>query len=145
MNAMPDPVLLAGNTIRYTRAVLIGLLPPQGIGRIVNSRASAIRDEVSGNVEHGILASSVHRLSMDSIGRCKSVVDDYLKFLTSQKVVVPKRWQSSIYEELREQVRTMLRKKMYGCLSIQDFMRGPQGGTVSAKKKNVKKKYRKLF
>ena len=79
MNAMPDPVLLAGNTIRYTRAVLIGLLPPQDIGRVVNSGASDVRGEVSGDVEHGILASSVHRLRMDSIGRCESLVDDYLK------------------------------------------------------------------
>lgn len=72
-----------------------------------------------------------------------NIVNDYLRFLTTQNVVMPRRWQHQIIEELRDQVRKMLVKKMYGCLSIQEFVHGQSDR--SAKRKIAKKKYSGMF
>jgi hypothetical protein len=74
----------------------------------------------------------------------EKIVEDYLSFLVSSKVAVPQRWRAQIAEELKEQVRRMLLKKMYGCLSISEFIRN-EGGARAERRKSAKKKYRKLF
>lgn len=71
------------------------------------------------------------------------IVLDYLKYLTSQQVAIPRRWARQIIDELRDQVKKMLIKKMYGCLSIEEFL-GKQGDR-SKQQKVTKKKYSKLF
>ena len=71
------------------------------------------------------------------------IVNDYLKFLVSKNIAVPRRWQAQIVEELRDQVRKMMVKKMYGCLSIEEFVMGQSDR--SAKRKTTKKKYAKLY
>ncbi|MEW6057710.1 MAG: hypothetical protein AB1540_13955 [Bdellovibrionota bacterium] len=71
------------------------------------------------------------------------IVNDYLAFLTSKNVVVPRRWQTQIIDELRDQVRKMMVKKMYGCLSISEFVHGQ--ADRGKKQKTAKKKYSKLF
>ena len=71
------------------------------------------------------------------------IVTDYLSFLTSKNVVVPKRFQQHIVEELHHQVRTMMVKKMYGCLSIEEFIMGEQDR--SGKRRTTRKKYSKLW
>ncbi|MEK6706901.1 MAG: hypothetical protein AABZ06_14045, partial [Bdellovibrionota bacterium] len=50
-----------------------------------------------------------------------NVVQDYLTFLRKRKVIVPKSLEDSITEELSTQVNTMLVKKIYGCLTIDDY------------------------
>ena len=60
------------------------------------------------------------------------IVQDYLKYLTTQKILVPKKWQSHVIEELHDQVEKMLIKKMYRCLNIDEFRR------TLKKKKNSK-------
>ncbi len=70
------------------------------------------------------------------------IVNDYLKFLCSQHIAVPRRWQAHIVEELRDQVRKMMVKKMYGCLSVEEFVLGTDDR--AAKRKIAKKKYAKL-
>ncbi|MBI3544948.1 MAG: hypothetical protein HY075_16875 [Deltaproteobacteria bacterium] len=71
------------------------------------------------------------------------IVNDYLRYLASRKVAVPKKFLNQIVDELRHQVRTMMVKKMYGCLSIEEFM-GRQTDR-SALKKDTRKKYSKLW
>lgn len=71
------------------------------------------------------------------------IVNDYMKFMMAQGVAMPRRWQMQIFEEVRDQVRKMLVKKMYGCLSIEEFVMGQ--GDRSAKRKVSRKKYSKLF
>jgi hypothetical protein len=71
------------------------------------------------------------------------VVDDYLEFLTTSGVAVPAKWRAQITDELRSQVRTMLVKKMYGCLSIEEFLKGQKDRRD--KRKTTRKKYSKMF
>lgn len=52
-----------------------------------------------------------------------NVVHDYLTHLRKMNLTVPKSLEQPIVEELAEQVNTMLVKKIYGCLSIEDFQR----------------------
>lgn len=71
------------------------------------------------------------------------IVSDYMNFLTTQGVAVPRRWQTQIFEEVRDQVRKMLIKKMYGCLSIEEFVLGQKDR--ADKRRLTRKKYSKLF
>lgn len=71
------------------------------------------------------------------------IVQDYLNFLIAQGVSIPRRWQAQITEEIRDQVMKMLIKKMYGCLSIEEFMSGQKDR--ADKRKLSRKKYSKLF
>ncbi len=50
------------------------------------------------------------------------VVADYLKFLQACGAVVPRKLVASISEELRDQVQRMLRKKIYGCANMSEFV-----------------------
>jgi hypothetical protein len=52
-----------------------------------------------------------------------NVVAEYLTYLRKLSIVVPKSLESQIIEELASQVNTMLVKKIYGCLSIQDYQK----------------------
>lgn len=70
------------------------------------------------------------------------IVQDYLDFLSEHGAVVPRKWQPHIFKELEDQVLKMLVKKMYGCLSIKDFMRDQTDR--SAKRKHAQKKYSKI-
>lgn len=72
-----------------------------------------------------------------------AIVRDYMQFLVKSKVVVPKRWENQIAEELQDQVHQMLVKKMYGCLSIEEFQKNQQD--IEEKRKASRKKYKKLY
>ena len=71
-----------------------------------------------------------------------TIIEEYLKSLTKNKVAVPQRWRAQIIEELRDQVRQMLLKKTYGCLSIEDYQRQK---TPKRKKSTRKKRFNKFF
>lgn len=58
------------------------------------------------------------------------VVYDYLSLIRRRKVAVPPTMEKAIVEELAVQVNTMLVKKIYGCLSIQDYQK-----TITKKQK----------
>lgn len=49
------------------------------------------------------------------------VVQDYLSHLRRQEIAIPRALEGPIVEELASQVNTMLVKKIYGCLTIQDY------------------------
>ena len=72
-----------------------------------------------------------------------NIANDYIQYLVSRQVAVPAKWRGLIMEELRNQIRSMLVKKMYGCLSIKEFVTNQKD--VSAKRKTVRKKFAKLF
>ena len=71
------------------------------------------------------------------IGR---VIQDYFGYLRKMNITVPKSLEEPIIEELSTQVNTMLVKKIYGCLTIQDY----QKRVPSAAKRKARSQYSKL-
>lgn len=71
------------------------------------------------------------------------IVNDYLRFLCESNVAVPGKFLNQIVEELRDQVHQMLVKKMYGALSIDEFIRSQPDR--KEKRRNARKKYSKMF
>ena len=69
-----------------------------------------------------------------------NVVAEYLTFLRKRNIAVPKSLETAIIEELGSQVHTMLIKKIYGFLTIQDF----QKKTRPASRKKARTRYSKL-
>lgn len=69
-----------------------------------------------------------------------NVLQDYLSYLRKLNITVPKSLEQPIVEELSVQIHTLLVKKIYGCLSIQDY----QKRIPSAAKRRVKQRYSKL-
>jgi hypothetical protein len=69
-----------------------------------------------------------------------NVIHEYLTYLRKMSIVVPRSLEPSIIEELAAQVNTMLVKKIYGCLSIEDFQKQVPG-TV---KKQARVRYSRL-
>lgn len=61
-----------------------------------------------------------------------NVVNDYISYLRKNNIIVPKSLEQPIFEELGTQVNTMLVKKIYGCLSISDYV---DGGAMGKKRK----------
>ncbi len=72
------------------------------------------------------------------------IAKDYIQFLNTQKVAVPSKWQHLIMDELRDQIRKMMVKKMYGCLSIEEYIVNHKT-EIKSKKSSVRKKYNKLY
>ncbi len=52
-----------------------------------------------------------------------AVVDDYLARIRSKGLVVPKNWEPYVRDELALQVNRMLIKKIYGCLTINEYVK----------------------
>jgi hypothetical protein len=69
-----------------------------------------------------------------------NVLQDYLSYLRKLNISVPKSLEESIVEELSTQIHTMLVKKIYGFLTIQDY----QKRLPTAVKRRVKTRYSKL-
>jgi hypothetical protein len=71
----------------------------------------------------------------------ENVLKDYLSFLRRQNIVIPKALEASILEEFSSQVHTMLMKKIYGFLTIQDYAKQSNDN----KKRQARKKYTRLI
>lgn len=69
-----------------------------------------------------------------------NIVADYLSYLRKMNIAVPRSLERPIIEELATQVNTMLVKKIYGCLSIQEYQKKLPGTA----KRRAKTKYSKL-
>lgn len=69
-----------------------------------------------------------------------AVVADYLKYLRKRNITVPKSLEQPIVEELSTQVNTMLVKKIYGCLTVQEF----QDKLPPAVRKKARGRYTRL-
>ncbi len=68
------------------------------------------------------------------------VIQEYLVYLRKMNITVPKSLEEPIVEELASQVNTMLVKKIYGCLTIQDYQRKVPSST----KRRARARYSKL-
>lgn len=69
-----------------------------------------------------------------------NVVKEYFVFLRKLNIVIPKVYEEAIAEELSEQVKVMLMKKIYGCLEIKDYQKD-----VSQKSKSrARKRYTQM-
>jgi hypothetical protein len=69
-----------------------------------------------------------------------NIVRDYISYLRRLNITVPRSLEQSICEELFTQVNTMLVKKIYGCLSIQDY----QKNLTPSVKRKVETRYLRL-
>ncbi len=69
-----------------------------------------------------------------------NVLQEYLSYLRRLNITVPKSLEGSIIEELSVQVQTMLVKKIYGCLTIQDY----QKRIPAVTKHRVRSRYARL-
>src|SRR6185437_13633445 len=68
------------------------------------------------------------------------IIHEYLVFLRRSNIAVPKSLEQPIVEELYAQVNQMLIKKIYGCLSMEDFQKSlPQDA-----KRRAQKRYKRL-
>ncbi len=61
--------------------------------------------------------------NIDRKGFIAQVVGDYLNFLKKNHILVPITLEKYVIEELSIQVNTMLIKKIYGFLTIEDYQR----------------------
>ena len=53
----------------------------------------------------------------------ENIIQDYFSYLRRRKITVPISLEGPIMEELAGHVNTMLVKKIYGCLTIQDYQK----------------------
>ena len=70
----------------------------------------------------------------------EGIVKDYLVQMRRMGLAVPGEWEEQIVEELSFQVNTMLVKKIYGCLTINEY----QEKITPVQKKQARTRYRKL-
>ncbi len=78
----------------------------------------------------------------------KGVVDEYISHLVRQKTVIPPAWRAHLEKTIFEEVSDMLVRKLYGCLTVEEF----KAKTTSEEKKEdmlavkreVRKRYQKL-
>ena len=70
----------------------------------------------------------------------EAIVREYLTHMRKLGLSVPKEWEPTVSEELFFQVRAMLLKKIYGCLTINEFT----AKAPTEVKAKVRKDYRKM-
>lgn len=68
----------------------------------------------------------------------QKVVRDYMKFLNTSGAVVPPRLVKQIDEELQDQVGRMLKKKMYGCVTINEFVERERSATGKTRRRRYR-------
>jgi len=71
------------------------------------------------------------------------VVADYIGYLRKNNIIVPKSLEQPIVEELGTQVNTMLVRKIYGCLTVNEFADPVASSARAAKKKTSKSRVSK--
>jgi hypothetical protein len=69
-----------------------------------------------------------------------NIVREYVNHLAKLNIVIPKSLEASVIEELTDQVNSMLVKKIYGCLTIEDF----QKKAAAPARKQAKQRYSRL-
>jgi hypothetical protein len=68
-----------------------------------------------------------------------NIVGEYLAFLRRNSVIVPPQMERAVIDELSEQVKTMLFKKIYGFPSVQAY----QQGLKRSQKSKARSRYRR--
>lgn len=51
----------------------------------------------------------------------KGVVEEYIAHLVRQKTVIPPAWKQHLEKTIAEEVSDMLVRKLYGCLTVEEF------------------------
>lgn len=77
----------------------------------------------------------------------KAVVDDYLLHLGRQKVMVPMAWKLHLEKTLGEEVSDMLVRKLYGCLTVEEFKEkkvAENKDEIITARKEARRRYQKL-
>jgi hypothetical protein len=75
----------------------------------------------------------------------KSVVDDYMSHLTTQKVLIPPGWRGHLERTLSEEVSDMLVRRLYGCLTVEEFKLKPEHkDEITLARREARKRYQKL-
>lgn len=69
-----------------------------------------------------------------------NVAKEYLSYLRKLKLSVPQSLESLFLEEVSSQVHTMLLKKIYGCLSIEEYRKG----VATKSKRQANRRYARL-
>jgi hypothetical protein len=70
-----------------------------------------------------------------------NIVKEYVSHLRSLSIAIPTHLEAHVAEELAEQVKSMLFKRIYGFHDIQEFR---VKGLTKEKKSEAKRKYRKV-
>jgi hypothetical protein len=78
----------------------------------------------------------------------KSVVDDYISHLVRQKAVIPPSWKLHLEKTIAEEVSDMLVRKLYGCLTVEEFKTQNEEPAkkeeIVAVQQEARKRYQKL-
>ncbi|OFZ20863.1 MAG: hypothetical protein A2X94_04950 [Bdellovibrionales bacterium GWB1_55_8] len=69
-----------------------------------------------------------------------NIISEYLTYLRKMNIIIPHALEKAVIEELGSQVNTMLVKKIYGCLSIDEFRKSTNG----TQKRTARKRYSKI-
>ncbi|MGE3262496.1 MAG: hypothetical protein AB7K68_12015 [Bacteriovoracia bacterium] len=76
------------------------------------------------------------------------VVKDYLSHLMRQKAMVPPAWKGHLEKTLTDEVSDMLVRKLYGCLTVEEFKQKAEKpeskDELVTARKEVRKRYQKL-
>lgn len=79
----------------------------------------------------------------------KGVVEEYISHLVRQKTVIPPAWRQHLEKTLSEEVSDMLVRKLYGCLTVEEFRHKLESESAKkedliTEKREVRKRYQKL-
>ena len=78
----------------------------------------------------------------------KGVVEEYITHLVRQKTVIPPAWKTHLEKTIFEEVSDMLVRKLYGCLTVEEFKAKAAANDdkveILAVKREARKRYQKL-
>ncbi len=76
------------------------------------------------------------------------IIKDYLSQTRKLGISIPQEWESQIYEELSFQVNSMLVKKIYGCMTINEYINQTQkqkgAKRLTEQKRQAQQRYQEL-
>jgi hypothetical protein len=72
------------------------------------------------------------------------IVKEYITHMRKMGLSVPMEWEDNILEELFFQVNTMLVKKIYGCLTLNEFIAKAPPEQVTKQKRKARENYRAM-
>lgn len=74
----------------------------------------------------------------------EGIVEEYINHIRKVGITVPIEWESHIFEELCFQVNSMLVKKIYGCMTIEEYTSKAPAKKLADQKKTAHNRYRRL-
>lgn len=83
----------------------------------------------------------------------KGVIEEYIAHLVRQKTVIPPSWKLHLEKTIAEEVSDMLVRKLYGCLTVEEFRHKTDETVVAeaekkdeilTEKREARKRYQKL-